>query len=243
MKIRSLIKILIPLYFLNKYRKYKVLREHKLKMKHSRFSDMNRVQTFNYIYSNNVWSSKESISGPGSEISSVKVLIENLNKLISDYKIKSILDVPCGDFNWMKHVNLSKLDYIGGDIVEDLISTNIKRYADFKNCSFKTIDIVNDKLPKSDIVIVRDCFVHLSNKEIKKAIENIKSSGSNFLLTTTYVDHFNNFDIITGEWRELNMQEKPFLFPEPILLINEDCKECKGLLEDKSLGMWEISKL
>ena len=29
-----------------------------------------------------------------------------------------MLDVPCGDFRWMAHVDLSGIIYIGGDIIE-----------------------------------------------------------------------------------------------------------------------------
>jgi len=33
--------------------------------------------------------------------------------LFEELEISSILDIPCGDFNWMKEINLDKYKYIG----------------------------------------------------------------------------------------------------------------------------------
>jgi hypothetical protein len=38
-----------------------------------------------------------------------------------------LLDIPCGDFNWMKLLNLG-VDYIGADIVGELIAENRRRF-------------------------------------------------------------------------------------------------------------------
>ena len=50
-------------------------------------------------------------------------------------------------------------------------------------------------------------------------------------------------DIVTGDWRPLNLQDKPFNFPSPILIINENCTEDGGEYSDKSMALWDISKL
>ena len=62
-------------------------------------------------------------------------------------------------------------------------------------------------------------------------------------MTTTFTNYHNNFDIVTGDWRRLNLQEKPFNFPNPILVINENCTEGKGKYKDKSMALWEINKI
>ena len=44
---------------------------------------------------------------------------------IKKFKIKRLFDAPCGDFNWMPQVLKGvEVDYIGSDIVEDLIVKN-----------------------------------------------------------------------------------------------------------------------
>ena len=157
--------------------------------------------------------------------------------------IMSILDLPCGDFNWMQKVDLSKIDYVGADIVEELINKNIRQYKEKANLKFKVINLITDPLPKTDIIIIRDCLVHLSYEDIYSAIKNIKSSGAKYLLTTTFTNYNMNHDIVTGDWRPLNLQKKPFNFSSPILVINENCTEDNGKYKDKSMALWDISKL
>ena len=143
----------------------------------------------------------------------------------------------------MQKVDLSKVDYIGADIVEELINYNKKLHKEKSNCTFRVLNLINDTLPESDIIIIRDCFVHLSNADIFTSIKNIKSSGCKYLLTTTFTNHNINYDIATGNWRTINLQKKPFNFPPPVLLINENCTEGGGDYKDKSMALWEISKI
>ena len=92
------------------YRRWKV----------ARFKDKSNKDVFTEIYNTNYWNSAESISGEGSELKQVEVLINELNKLIQERQIKTLLDVPCGDFNWMKKVDLSNVQYQGGVYTVDL---------------------------------------------------------------------------------------------------------------------------
>jgi hypothetical protein len=197
---------------------------------------------FSEIKEKNAWGSSESVSGPGSALSQTQTLIAELPGLLKEKKIKTLLDIPCGDFNWMKNIDLSDINYIGADIVDELIKENAEKYGT-ENIKFFMIDIVNDILPKSDMVIVRDCLVHLSYRNIFKAVKNIKKSGSKYLLTTTFTGIGENQDIITGEWRPLNLQKKPFKFPQPEYIIAENCTEVDGKYNDKSMGLWDIKKL
>ena len=52
-----------------------------------------------------------------------------LPKVFDDFGIHTILDIPCGDFHWMKHVSLDSINYTGADIVADLIQKNKQKYA------------------------------------------------------------------------------------------------------------------
>lgn len=102
--------------------------------------------------------------------------------------------------------------------------------------------MITDPLPQNDLIIVRDCLVHLSYKDIYNAIKNIKSSGSKYLLTTTFTNHDLNHDIVTGDWRAINLQ-KPFNFSSPLLVINENCTQGSGEYSDKAMALWEIDKI
>lgn len=190
---------------------------------------------FTRIYTDNLWNSPESKSGTGSELKQTERLIEGINNLIHQFNIRSILDVPCGDFNWMDRVELNGIEYHGGDIVWQIVQDNKIKYGDY----FKVIDLVNDPLPAADLLICRDCLVHFSYTDIQLAMDNIRRSGCRYLLTTTFPVHTNR-DIATGEWRPINLQADPFNFPDPILIINEGCSEFGGLFSDKSMALWEI---
>ena len=190
---------------------------------------------FTRIYQGNLWNSTESKSGTGSELKQTALLIGGLSILIHQLNIRSILDVPCGDFNWMDRVELNGIEYHGGDVVRQIVQDNKIKYGDY----FKVIDLVIDPLPAADLLICRDCLVHFSYEDIRLAIENIMKSGCKYLLTTTFPKHQNR-DIVTGEWRPINLQAEPFSFPDPILIINEGCNEFDGLFSDKSMALWKI---
>lgn len=230
---KETIEKIVPVWILKWYRDLKV----------SKFKNRSAEDVFTEIYKTNRWKSSESISGEGSELKQVETLIKELDSLIVNLNISSILDIPCGDFNWMQHVNLSTVNYTGADIVNELIESNIEKFKDYENVNFMVLDLINNELPKKDLIIIRDCLVHLSYEHIFKSIESVKKSGSKYLFTTTYPNHNTNLDIITGDWRRLNLMQPPFNFPDPLLIINENCTESNGRYADKSMVLWDISKL
>lgn len=207
-----------------------------------RLTDNSIEERFNYIYRTNHWRGKKSISGQGSELSQTKTIRENLPEIFVKYKIQSMLDLPCGDFNWMETISLTLSNYIGGDIVQEIIDSNNRNYSN-EIRSFVKLDITKDPLPKVDLIFCRDCFVHLSNDDILKAIENIKKSQAKLFMTTTFTACRSNEDIVTGDWRILNLLKKPFNFPKATLILNENCTEGDGTYADKSLGLWKINDL
>lgn len=221
----------------------KILQRLQVNLKLSNFRKKSTNEIFTEIYNRNHWQSDESISGKGSELLQTKSLINGLDNLIKEFNIASITDLPCGDFNWMQKVDLCKIDYFGADIVQELIENNIRKFKDVRNLKFAVLNLITDPIPKSDIIICRDCLVHLSYEDIFKAIENVKSSGIRYILTTTFTNRQQNYDILTGDWRPLNLQLAPFNFPSPILCINENCTEGNGRFKDKSMALYEVSKL
>ncbi len=213
-------------------------------LKVGKYKDKSTKDVFTDIYTNNsFWGGTESVSGTGSDLRNTKSLIDDLNKLLVDFNISSVLDIPCGDFNWMNKVNYNGIDYVGADIVEALVKINAEKYKEHDNLKFVLLNLIEDPLPKSDLIIVRDCFVHLSMESIYNSIKNIKASGSKYLITTSFPEHPINLDIITGGWRTLNFQAKPFNFPKPVLVVNENYKGSNGEYKDKSMILFKISEI
>ncbi|MBN6038955.1 class I SAM-dependent methyltransferase [Amycolatopsis sp. 195334CR] len=201
---------------------------------------MGNQERFTYIFESNLWAS-DSVSGPGSEADQTAGLRAGLPGLLARFEVRTLLDLPCGDFGWLSEVELGVERYIGADIVEDLVARNTARYG--RDREFRVLDLTTDDLPMADAVLCRDCLVHLSDDDIRLAIANLRRSGSRYLLTTHFGDTTANTDISTGDWRPLNLCLAPFSFPEPLAVLLEGCTEEGGAYTDKALALWEISSL
>lgn len=199
---------------------------------------MSSKKIFEEIYSTNMWKNAESRSGPGSTMKATTILRERLPIILKMLDIKSILDIPCGDLNFMQHIDLGGINYIGADIVDDMIEANKTTFSNRPNMSFVTLDAINDQLPKVDIIFTRDMIIHFPNDEIFKFLENARRSGSTWLLTSHYVGDLQeksvNEDIKFGYFRPVNLTLAPFNFPKPLLFIPE-------MESNKNLGMWKIN--
>ena len=139
------------------------------------------------------------------------------------------------------------INYIGADIVESIIKNNILKYSS-ELVSFTKLDITSDIIQdKYDLILVRDLFIHFSDADIIKSLQNIKGSHSKYLLTTNYNDTKINKDIITGSFREINLMREPFNFPKPIYEINDSGNikrpNTNILYKNKFLSLWSVSNL
>src|SRR6266403_2008763 len=79
---------------------------------------------FRAIYKANAWANPKSLSGDGATLSATRALRGELPKLLKQLEIKTILDAGCGDFHWMGRAKLGIEQYIGIDIVPELIRKN-----------------------------------------------------------------------------------------------------------------------
>jgi hypothetical protein len=194
---------------------------------------------FSDHYTDNGWGNPESRSGEGSTLQATEAVRAALPKLISDYNIATVLDIPCGDFNWMSRLDLP-VAYIGADIVAEIVAANHRAHGSDSR-SFLQLDLAVDDLPPADLILCRDCLVHFSYQHILAALANIRRSRAKFLLTTTHIGVERNKDIVTGEWRGLNLQAAPFFFPKPLLLIDE--RSTNPAARDKRLGLWRVADI
>lgn len=200
----------------------------------------NEEYKFTEIYRHTHFGGKISASGPGSDIAQTSVISQEIPALIKELNAKVLLDAPCGDFYWMQHIKMDLEKYIGIDIVQEMIKKNKLIYGS-PTREFIKKNIIKDSLPKADLILCRDCLVHLSFKQIFPTIKNFWRSKSTYLLTTTFPEHQNNVDVLTGGWRSLNLELPPFNFPKPLKLINEKCSVPD--YQDKSLGLWKIEDI
>ncbi|MDR2407024.1 MAG: class I SAM-dependent methyltransferase [Bacteroidales bacterium] len=220
----------------------RLISAYRYKYKYDKNHILDSSNVFTNIYNLNLWESQESKSGLGSTIEATTIIRRQLPLIIEKYDIHSMLDVPCGDYNWMKMVEKT-CDYIGGDIVVDMIENNQKLYASEK-VQFKLIDITKDTLPTVDLIFCKDCLQHLNDENVLKALHNFKNSGSKYLLVTSYPKTCINYDIEDGDYRALNLRKSPFYLPKPILKVKEAHHHgIKGVEIDKTMYMYKLSDL
>jgi SAM-dependent methyltransferase len=209
------------------------------KMKEPSRARRSAKQTFTRKFHRHSAQEMESLSGPGSDLAQTETVRRLLPSLVKKLECRTLLDVPCGDFYWMRLVDLS-VDYIGADVVDELIRQNQKAYGNARR-RFIQRDLLQDPLPTADLVLCRDCLVHFSNGDVMRALANIRRSGATWLLATTFVSRDRNEDIPTGKWRAVNLQRPPFNLPVPVELFDEAHPSID--FDDKHLALWRVADL
>lgn len=200
------------------------------------------VLDFTAIYHSNGFVGTESLSGAGSTRFQTRVIRQRLPALLRELGVGHMLDIPCGDFHWMREVDLVGIRYTGADVVEAMVVRNQQRFGSPAR-TFQWADLISGPLPPADLIFCRDCLVHLPLHDALCALETIRNSSCQWLLTTTFTRDTPNAELDGAGWRALNLCLPPFNLPTPMLLINEKCTEAGGQAADKSLGLWRIADL
>tara|TARA_R110002167_G_scaffold89203_1_gene240634 strand:- start:9909 stop:10535 length:627 start_codon:yes stop_codon:yes gene_type:complete len=172
--------------------------------------EKNSIKKFENIYKGNLWGGRQSRSGSGSDLEETSSVSKGIVDFIKENKVMSVLDIPCGDMNWMKGV-LHQLDeevtYIGADIVKDAVTGNIGKFKSWEGCevSFEVMDLTADNLPKVDLIIARDCLGHLSEENILKSMQNIYKAEPKFFAATNWPTAGKS-TVSDAGWMPINMR-------------------------------------
>jgi SAM-dependent methyltransferase len=197
-----------------------------------------RQELFTHVYESNAWDSGESGSGTGSELRATDNIRRHLPDLLSRLGAQSVLDAPCGDWNWIRHIELPVKDYYGVDIVPRMIEANKQRFGG-EHRQFTVADLTGDTLPAADVILCRDCLVHVSFQDCALILKNFRRTGASWILLNTYPEIRHNLNQFTGkQWRRLNFRLPPFGFPEPIEMIPDG-----GDVDPSQLALWRLQEL
>lgn len=193
----------------------------------------NLRKRFAGVYRDGGWGSAESLSGPGSErdSGSVRQALKVLRKVAGEHQVRSMVDIPCGDFNWMPLFleENPELKYLGYDVVPEIVARNRRRNRGVK---FQALDITRRIPAKADLVFSKDLINHLMEKDVWAALANMVRSGAPYLLITSN-GKCENEELaadIGGSSRLLNLQAAPYNFPPP-------------LYDDGYLALWRTTDL
>jgi len=193
------------------------------------------------LYRKGGWRSggSETPCGAGATLSYTSSIRALLPRVFRQYNIRSVVDAGCGDFNWMSAVDLSGIDYLGIDVVPDLIASNTRKYA-CPGIRFMERDIVGLPLPACDLILCRFVLIHLPTRHVLQFLNNIESK---YLLAGTHPDAGN--EPVPQKWRgwamdrnsrPVNLEKPPFNLPEPI----ERLSDWKAGYPKHHLALWKL---
>jgi len=123
------------------------------------------------------------------------------------------------------------------DIVSGVIAANESAYHSDRR-RFLVLDATRDRLPEADAVLCREVLFHLSFSDIWRVIGNLHNSGAKYLIATNDSGRTFNADILSGDYRMLNLHKSPFFFPPPLLSIPDD-----ALASSRVLAVWNVTDL
>lgn len=187
---------------------------------------MNKKEIFETIYEKSVWvgcpTNNITRSGEGSTIDNTVEILKFLEERVKEFGIKKIVDMGCGDTNWIRHAIFFKISkYKGVDISEWVINENRKAHPRYKFF----VDDVSIKYPKGvgkcDLIIMRDMLFHNSVEDVSSILENIKGKFK-YLAVTNGVNEENTDDFDSSHWTPRNLNIDPFNLKKPLYSIKED---------------------
>lgn len=197
---------------------------------------------FTRIFDRGGWTgSKESISGRGSEIGTTEVFRAQLSAWLRTHpEVRTILDAPCGDFNWIRHVpEIAARSYIGGDIVAALIAENNARYP-APGRAFREIDIIAGELPAADLWLCRDVLFHFPLEVAVAVSMRFLDAGIPYFMATTFPGRANERSAPMGGYAPYNLEAAPFSLPPATALLDDPGENPRS---GRKVGVWKLPGL
>jgi len=197
----------------------------------------------------------ETANGPASTVALSKPIQERLPHLVKEYEVGTMLDVACGDWNWMRLVDLGDVNYTGWEVEARLVDTCWQRLGagDYKhqgNKDFKCANMLTaPEVPYFDLIMCRDFLIHLPNWYIADVLNKFIASGSKYLLTSNYPDSTNEFtyDPDKFTWfgymeRQVNLEIEPFNLGPKLEAIPELTGPGGVIKERHELALFQLTE-
>ena len=175
--------------------------------------------------------------GPGSALSyaqemtaALHVIIGELKRYLGTERIR-LLDVPCGDLQWMSRFleTRSDVDYTGVDIVSNVIEHHRLTFAD-RGWKFLNLDIVSQSINVADydLIMTRMMMQHLTHTDVIRILHKFSNVTTLqrpvFLLATTFPNTAFNRKLNVHDlnrYELLNLEIEPFRLETPLCLFRD----------------------
>jgi len=189
------------------------------------------TEAFRSIYRDHVWRG-QSRSGAGSDPGPTLRYRRLLKGFFRQRGIRSVVDVGCGDWTSSQLIDWSGIDYLGLDVVPEVVESNRERYAR-PGIRFDVTDLANDvDLPSADLAICKEVLQHLPNAAVERFLANLSSYKMAILVNDCQGNFVGNWrtlwqgqpfsgtnkDILPGGYRPLKLRESPFNLDSEVML-------------------------
>jgi len=194
---------------------------------------MSEINRFYEIYKNKINQNESSTA-------LINFLDENLS-----YKCKTVLDLGCGNLEWIskcESIKNANLYYLGVDIIPELIKYNEALYPWFNGVCEDLESFI--KWPKADIVILRDVLKYHCNNTARDIIMYSLYNKWEYLIISTTKNDISNFKrkkIRGGNSEEFNILESFKFFEFPIMRIER--KNCMDLVIARGEGHFDYIEI
>jgi len=173
------------------------------------------------------------------------VIIGQLKRYLGVDRVR-LLDVPCGDLQWMSRFLQTRtdVDYTGVDIVSSVIEHHRSKYSD-RPWKFLNVDIVSESIDVADfdVIMTRMMMQHLTHGDVIHILHKFSNvTGPRkhpvFLLATTFSNTAVNLKLNVDNSRRfelLNLEIEPFRLETPLCLFRDVPPESKHFM-----GLWRL---
>jgi SAM-dependent methyltransferase len=174
--------------------------------------DTSPVAVFTEIYRNNSWGEG---SGPGAKPAATRTYRQALQRLLETRRVRSVVDVGCGDWASSQFIDWKHATYHGVDVVDTVIQANTQKYAR-RGVTFECVDALDHYLwPPADLLLCKDVLQHWPIASIRYFCANViprypLALVTNDIASPSLTEQDVNAEIMVGGWRTLDLEAAPF---------------------------------
>lgn len=171
-----------------------------------------RERIFTRIYREGVWgrnAAGEGFSGFGSLPENARPWIAFLEEFLEEHNIQSVLEIGCGDWTLQQYINWGDVDYTGVDFVEYILNRNEEAFGSDK-IRFIHMDAIEEELPQADLVICKELFQHLSNRDTQQLLKKCRGFNHCLFVDDYASDGRSKRDTPTGGYLPTSLLDAPF---------------------------------
>lgn len=163
---------------------------------------------FDKIYTENLWSNG---SGPGSSPDFTIEYRGFLERFFRLNRIRSIVDIGCGDWQFSRFMDFAGARYVGLDVVESVIERNRNLHAR-ERVDFALMPPSLADVPSGDLLIIKDVLQHLPDADIHAFVRELFPRYRFALITNSFekLHTPRNVDVQPGEFRCLDLTAAPY---------------------------------